>query len=97
LKWALKTRHTDMPSAITNAVAATTDMTACSESAPMPTSGGRGYERFAAAHATGAPFTAVVQSLEAHRYGSIAWAAIRAVIQTDDPGGWPVRLTLVLG
>jgi ketosteroid isomerase-like protein len=55
-----------------------------------------GSKAFVAAHTSGAAFAADLQSVEAHRDGPIAWAAIRAVIQTGDPGGWPVRLTLVL-
>jgi ketosteroid isomerase-like protein len=55
-----------------------------------------GSARFAEAHAPGAPFTAVFESVDAHRDGAIAWAAVRGAIQTGEPGGWPVRLTLVL-
>jgi ketosteroid isomerase-like protein len=38
----------------------------------------------------------VLESVEAHRDGSVAWAAVRGVIETGEPGGLPVRLTLVL-
>jgi hypothetical protein len=51
---------------------------------------------FADAHAPGGPFEADVEHVEAHREGSVAWAAVRARIQTGDPGGLPIRLTLVL-
>jgi hypothetical protein len=47
-----------------------------------------GSKAFVAAHTSGAAFAADLQSVEAHRDGPIAWAAIRAVIQTGDPGGW---------
>jgi ketosteroid isomerase-like protein len=45
---------------------------------------------------SGGPFTATLQSVEAHREGRVAWAAVRASIETGEPGGFPVRLTLVL-
>ena len=32
----------------------------------------------------------------AHREGSVAWADVRAVIETGEPEGFPVRLSLVL-
>jgi ketosteroid isomerase-like protein len=55
-----------------------------------------GSDAFTAAHVSGAPFTAVLEDVEAHRAGAVAWAAVRAVIDTEEPGGMPVRLTLVL-
>jgi hypothetical protein len=55
-----------------------------------------GADAFAEAHASGAPFTAALEHLEAHSHGAVAWAAVRAVIETGEPGGMPVRLTLVL-
>jgi hypothetical protein len=55
-----------------------------------------GTPRFGDAHAGGAPFTATIEHVEAHREGPVAWAAIRAVIETGEPGGLGIRLTLVL-
>jgi ketosteroid isomerase-like protein len=55
-----------------------------------------GTDAFTEAHASGGPFTAMLDSVEAHREGSVAWAAVRGVIETGEPGGLPVRLTLVL-
>lgn len=55
-----------------------------------------GREAFRTAHLSGGPFTASVDAVEAHQEGPVAWAAVRAVIETGDPGGLPVRLTLVL-
>jgi ketosteroid isomerase-like protein len=55
-----------------------------------------GVDAFAGAH-TGAPgFTAALNTLEAHRHGPVAWAALDADVETGEPGGLPVRLTLVL-
>src|SRR5215210_5350085 len=55
-----------------------------------------GSDAFTAAHVSGAPFSAVLEDVEAHRAGAVAWAAVRAVIDTGEPGGMPVRLTLIL-
>ena len=55
-----------------------------------------GSEAFRTAHVSGAPFTAKLESVEAHAEGHVAWAAVRAVIETGEPDGFPVRLTLVL-
>ena len=55
-----------------------------------------GSDAFTAAHVSGAPFSAVLGDVEAHRAGAVAWAAVRAVIDTGERGGMPVRLTLVL-
>lgn len=51
-----------------------------------------GADRFADAHTGGTPFTAVLNSVEAHRHGPVAWAALDATLE----GGQAVRLTLVL-
>lgn len=55
-----------------------------------------GADEFAAAHLGAGPFRATVNSVEAHRHGEVAWAAVDATIQTGEPEGVPVRLTLVL-
>jgi ketosteroid isomerase-like protein len=55
-----------------------------------------GADAFADAHASGGPFSVSVESVEAHREGAVAWAAVRAIIHTGEHGGLPVRLTLVL-
>jgi ketosteroid isomerase-like protein len=55
-----------------------------------------GADAFADAHASGGPFSASLESVEAHREGSVAWAAVRALVHTGEPGGLSVRLTLVL-
>jgi ketosteroid isomerase-like protein len=55
-----------------------------------------GAEAFAGAHTATGPFAASVELVEAHREGPAAWAAVRAIIETGQPGGFPVRLTLVL-
>jgi ketosteroid isomerase-like protein len=55
-----------------------------------------GADRFAAAHVGGGPFTASLTTLEAHAHGPVAWAAVDATIDTGEPGGTAVRLTLVL-
>jgi ketosteroid isomerase-like protein len=55
-----------------------------------------GADAFAAAHTGGGPFRASVATIEAHRHGPVAWAAVDATIETGEPGGMPVRLTLVL-
>ena len=55
-----------------------------------------GNGAFRSAHTSGGPFAAAVESVEAHSEGPVAWAAERAVIDTGEPGGLPVRLTLVL-
>ena len=46
-----------------------------------------GHDRFVAAHTSGAAFTPVVESLEAHSDVSIAWAAMLGVIQTGISAG----------
>src|SRR4051812_36825091 len=51
---------------------------------------------FCSAHTSGGAFVATVDSVEAHSEGPVAWAAAQAVIETGEPGGLPVRLTLVL-
>jgi ketosteroid isomerase-like protein len=48
------------------------------------------------AGAAGGAFTAAVDHVEAHASGDVGWAAVRAVIATGEPGGVPIRLTLVL-
>jgi ketosteroid isomerase-like protein len=55
-----------------------------------------GETAFAEAHVGGGPFSATLDDVEAHRHGDVAWAAVRAVIATGEPGGIAVRLTLVL-
>jgi hypothetical protein len=56
----------------------------------------RGAGEFENGHSGTGPFAAVIESVEAHRSGSVAWAAVRSVIDTGEPGGFPVRMTLVL-
>jgi len=51
-----------------------------------------GADRFADAHTSGGPFTAALNTLEAHSHGPVAWAAVDATLE----GGTDVRLTLVL-
>jgi ketosteroid isomerase-like protein len=55
-----------------------------------------GSDPFRTAHVAGGPFAATLHSVEAHSEGPLAWAAIRASIETGEPSGFPVRLTLVL-
>jgi ketosteroid isomerase-like protein len=55
-----------------------------------------GARAFAEAHAAGGAFTAAIDDVEAHTHGSVAWAAVRANVETGEPGGTAVRLTLVL-
>lgn len=55
-----------------------------------------GAAGFHDAHTAGGPFAATIESVEAHRHGSAGWAAIRAVVDTGEPEGFPIRLTLVL-
>src|SRR4051812_4883165 len=55
-----------------------------------------GADRFAAAHTNGPAFTASLNALEAHRHGPVAWAAVDATLETGEPGGIAIRLTLVL-
>jgi ketosteroid isomerase-like protein len=55
-----------------------------------------GAERFAAAHTSGGPFTASLNTLEAHVHGAVAWAAVDATLDTGKPGGAGIRVTLVL-
>lgn len=51
---------------------------------------------FVRAHVAGGAFSAIVEHVEAHRQGAVAWAAVRAVIETGEADGMPLRLTLVL-
>ena len=55
-----------------------------------------GADKFTEAHTSDGPFTVALDTVEAHREGSVAWAAVRGVVETGEPGGLPVRLTLVL-
>jgi ketosteroid isomerase-like protein len=55
-----------------------------------------GYAAFREAHTAGGPFTATVEGVEAHREGSVAWGAARAVVQFGDGEELTVRLSLVL-
>jgi ketosteroid isomerase-like protein len=55
-----------------------------------------GAERFADAHTSGGAFTASLTALEAHVHGPVAWAAVTATLETGEPGGMRIRLTLVL-
>ena len=55
-----------------------------------------GADQFSTAHTSGAPFSASLTTLEAHVHGSVAWAAVSAVIDTGEPVGVTIRLTLVL-
>ena len=50
-----------------------------------------GADAFRSAHMAGGPFSAVIETLEAHREGESAWAALRAAL-----GDLTIRLTLVL-
>ena len=55
-----------------------------------------GADRFAAAHTSGSAFTATLTRVEAHVHGAVAWAAVDATVETGEPGGIGLRLTLVL-
>src|SRR3954453_3486057 len=55
-----------------------------------------GARAFADGHTAGGPFAATIDHVEAHREGLLAWAAVRAVVETGEPGGLGIRLTLVL-
>src|SRR4051795_1338751 len=55
-----------------------------------------GADRFAAAHTSGTAFTASLTTVEAHVHGPVAWAAVDATLETGEPGGMGLRLTLVL-
>lgn len=55
-----------------------------------------GCGHFRSAHTSGGPFVGRVGSVEAHSEGPVAWAAAQTVVETGEPGGLPVRLTLVL-
>src|SRR5438045_9799147 len=46
-----------------------------------------GADRFAAAHTSGGAFTASLTTLEAHVHGPVAWAAVDATLETEEPGG----------
>jgi|SRR5437764_7200635 len=56
----------------------------------------RGPDEFSDAHTSTGAFAAMIDSVEAHSSGSVAWAAVRVLVETGEPGGFPVRLTLVL-
>lgn len=51
-----------------------------------------GADPFSEAHTSGGAFTAALDTVEAHRHGPVAWAAVDATLE----GGTAVRLTLVL-
>ena len=55
-----------------------------------------GADRFAAAHTSGGAFTASITTLQAHVHGAVAWAAVDATLETSEPEGMDLRLTLVL-
>ena len=55
-----------------------------------------GADDFAQAHTTGGAFSASLNTLEAHVHGAVGWAAVDATIDTGEPGGIAIRLTLVL-
>lgn len=55
-----------------------------------------GPAAFTDAHASAPPFTATIEHVEAYADGPVAWAAVRAVVDTGEASGLPVRLTLVL-
>jgi ketosteroid isomerase-like protein len=55
-----------------------------------------GVDRFSDAHTSGGAFTASLNALEAHVHGQVAWAAVDATLNTAEPEGMSIRLTLVL-
>ena len=55
-----------------------------------------GADEFAAAHTSGGPFEASLDAIEAHHHGPVAWATVDATIDTGEPEGMAIRLTLVL-
>jgi ketosteroid isomerase-like protein len=55
-----------------------------------------GADAFADVHAAGGPFTAAIERVDAHSHGAVGWAAVRAVIETGEPAGIPIRITVVL-
>jgi ketosteroid isomerase-like protein len=55
-----------------------------------------GRDAFTEAHTATGPFAATITALEAHREGPVAWAVVRAAIETGDASPLSVRLTLVL-
>ena len=56
----------------------------------------QGADAFAAAHTGDGVFAATVTSVEAHRHGPVAWAAVDATMDASEGDGMPLRLTLVL-
>jgi hypothetical protein len=48
-----------------------------------------GARQFVYAHALAPPFTAAIESVEAYADGPVAWAAVRAIVQTGETGGLP--------
>jgi ketosteroid isomerase-like protein len=55
-----------------------------------------GADAFAAGHTGGGAFAASITTLEAHVHGQVAWAAVDATVETGEPAGLRIRLTLVL-
>ena len=55
-----------------------------------------GQDAFVDAHTSSPAFNAIVERIEAHREGPVAWAAIDAVVDTGTPTVLTVRMTLVL-
>lgn len=55
-----------------------------------------GADAFLSAHTSGEPFSATSIALEAHAHGPVAWVAVDAVVETGEPQGLVIRLTLVL-
>ena len=55
-----------------------------------------GPDSFAAAHTSGGPFRASLNTVEAHHHGPVAWATVDATVETGEPEGTEIRLTLVL-
>lgn len=55
-----------------------------------------GADAFASGHLSGGAFRASVASVEAHRHGPVAWAAVSGTIDAGGPEKSAVRLTLVL-
>jgi ketosteroid isomerase-like protein len=51
---------------------------------------------FTEAHVAGRPFELTLEHVEAHREGSVGWAAARARVGSGGDGETAVRLTLVL-
>lgn len=55
-----------------------------------------GADLFAEAHTSGGVFKATVNTIEAHRHGPVAWAAVDATVESGEHQGTAVRLTVVL-